>query len=152
MKRLHVHVRVDDLDRSIAFYSALFGAEPDVAKPDYAKWMRDDPRVNFAISTTQGTVGIDHLGIQVDDDAELHDVAGRLTAADQAIVAQKQASCCYAVSDKAWATDPQGVVWETFHSMDHIPVYGADRVPAELRAGGACCDDAVDEPAPGCCA
>lgn len=110
MKRLHVHVRVEDLARSIGFYSTLFGAEPTVTKPDYAKWMLDDPRVNFAVSTAGKTTGIDHLGIQVEDPAELARVGERLSQAGQRVVEQKDANCCYARSDKGWVADPEGLL------------------------------------------
>lgn len=134
MKRLHVHVRVSDLDETVSFYTALFNGPPDVLKPDYAKWMLDDPRVNFAISTGQTAKGIDHLGIQVEDEAELSEITARLEAADRAVARQKAAACCYARSDKSWVNDPQGVTWETFHTTGEITVYGADRAPP---SGGA---------------
>jgi catechol 2,3-dioxygenase-like lactoylglutathione lyase family enzyme len=139
MKRLHVHVAVNDLAQSLRFYSALFAAEPTVKKDDYAKWQLDDPRVNFAISTRGKTAGLDHLGIQVESDAELEDIAVRLAQADVAALAQKNASCCYAKSDKYWTLDPQGIAWESFHTLDTIPVFGADTasMPAERKA--ACC-------------
>jgi len=131
MKRLHVHVTVDDLGQSIRFYRTLFGAPPTVERPDYAKWMLDDPRVNFAISTgCCGNAGFDHLGIQVEDEGELADIAGRLKAADEQVVEQAQAKCCHAVSDKAWVADPQGVAWETFLTTGEIADYGADRIDA----------------------
>ena len=126
MKRFHVHVAVPDLSESIRFYSTLFGAEPAVRKDDYAKWMLDDPRVNFAISQRGGAPGVNHLGFQVDSDAELESIHGQLAAADSAIVAEKNVSCCYARSDKYWVTDPAGVAWETFHSLGSVPVYGED--------------------------
>ena len=137
MKRLHVHVAVEDLQGSIGFYSALFGAEPTVTKADYAKWMLDDPRVNFAISARGRGKGLDHLGIQVDSAEELGEVAARLTAADQSIFAQEKANCCYAVGDKAWVTDPQGIAWESFHTLEDIPLYGTDFVPDGVRSGVA---------------
>ncbi|HEY9550082.1 MAG TPA: ArsI/CadI family heavy metal resistance metalloenzyme [Kiloniellaceae bacterium] len=114
MKRLHVHLRVDDLARSIDFYTALFGSAPSLVKHDYAKWQIDEPRVNFAISKRSGAAGLDHLGIQVDDGAELTEVAERLSSFGAELVEQKDAHCCYAHSDKAWARDPQGISWETF--------------------------------------
>jgi len=131
MKRLHVHVTVRDLDASIAFYKTLFGDDPAVVRDDYAKWMLDDPRVNFAISTEgTGAAGFDHLGIQVENAAELADIAGRLKAASEQVVEQEQAACCHAVSDKAWVADPQGVAWETFHTTGTATRYGDDRVDA----------------------
>ena len=126
MKRFHVHVSVSDLQQSIRFYSALFAAQPAVLKDDYAKWMLDDPRVNFAISTGSAKAGVDHLGIQAEDSDELEDLGARLAQADVAITAQKNASCCYAKSDKYWTIDPQGVAWESFHTLDSAPVYGSD--------------------------
>ena len=126
MKRFHVHVAVHDLQQSIRFYSALFAAEPSVKKDDYAKWQLDDPRVNFAISAGPAKTGIDHLGIQAENGAELEDLGSRLAQADVAITAQKGASCCYAKSDKYWTIDPQGVAWESFHTLDSVPTYGTD--------------------------
>lgn len=129
MKRLHVHVRVSGLDRSVAFYTTLFGSAPDVLEPDYAKWMLDDPRVNFAISATGSEAGFDHLGIQVEDNDQLAEITGRLEEAGRPYVAQQDAACCYASSNKIWANDPQGIAWETFHTTGEIAVYGADRTP-----------------------
>jgi len=142
MKRLHVHVAVHDLKQSIRFYSALFAAEPVVKKDDYAKWMLDDPRVNFAISTRGGKAGLDHLGIQAENAGELEDLGSRLAQADVAITAQKGASCCYAKSDKYWTIDPQGIAWESFHTLDSVPVYGQDtrsRAAETKNAGKAAC-------------
>jgi catechol 2,3-dioxygenase-like lactoylglutathione lyase family enzyme len=143
MKRLHVHVAVHDLQQSIRFYSALFAAEPAVKKDDYAKWMLDDPRVNFAISTRASKAGLDHLGIQAENGEELDDLGSRLAQADVAITAQKGASCCYAKSDKYWTIDPQGIAWESFHTLDSVPMYGQDTRSraAEIRSAGkaACC-------------
>jgi catechol 2,3-dioxygenase-like lactoylglutathione lyase family enzyme len=129
MKRLHVHISVESLDDSIGFYSTLFGVDPDVREADYAKWMLDDPRVNFAISERCGrATGVDHLGIQVEADAELEEISDRLSRANHPVVEQKGAKCCYAEGDKAWASDPQGVAWETFHTVGGIAVYGGGRV------------------------
>lgn len=139
MKRLHVHVGVHDLDQSIRFYSALFAAEPIVKKDDYAKWMLDDPRVNFAISTRAQKKGIDHLGIQAEDDAELEEIGSRLAQADVALLPQKSASCCYAKSDKYWTLDPQGIAWESFHSLGSVPVYGEDGPASDRTEKSACC-------------
>jgi catechol 2,3-dioxygenase-like lactoylglutathione lyase family enzyme len=139
MKRLHVHVGVHDLDQSIRFYSTLFAAEPTVRKDDYAKWMLDDPRLNFAISTRAQKKGIDHLGIQAEDGVELEEIGSRLAQADVALLPQKGASCCYAKSDKYWTLDPQGIAWESFHSLDSVPVYGEDTVSAGVKAESACC-------------
>ena len=147
MKRLHVHVAVHDLQQSIRFYSALFAAEPAVKKDDYAKWMLEDPRVNFAISTRSTKAGLDHLGIQAEDGAELEDIGSRLAQADVATTAQKGASCCYAKSDKYWTIDPQGIAWESFHTLDSVPMYGQDPRPraAESQNAGkaACCGPAM---------
>jgi catechol 2,3-dioxygenase-like lactoylglutathione lyase family enzyme len=147
MKRLHVHVAVHDLQQSIRFYSALFAAEPAVKKDDYAKWMLDDPRVNFAISTRATKAGLDHLGIQAENGAELEDLGSRLAQADVAVTAQKGASCCYAKSDKYWTIDPQGIAWESFHTLDSVPMYGQDtrsRAKETKSAGmAACCGPAM---------
>jgi catechol 2,3-dioxygenase-like lactoylglutathione lyase family enzyme len=142
VKRLHVHVAVHDLQQSIRFYSALFAAQPAVKKDDYAKWMLDDPRVNFAISTRANKAGLDHLGIQAENGAELEDLGTRLAQADVAVTAQKGASCCYAKSDKYWTIDPQGIAWESFHTLDSVPMYGQDtrsRTAETKSAGKACC-------------
>ena len=135
MKRFHVHVSVDDLDANVKFYSTVFGAPPTVVKPDYAKWLVDDPRINFAISKRGSALGVDHLGVQVDSDEELSELRERVTAAEVAALDQPDAACCYARSDKYWTTDPQGIPWETFHTLDSIPVYG-DTVRAQTSA---CC-------------
>jgi len=124
MKRLHVHVSVEDIPHSIAFYSALFAAKPTVVKTDYAKWMLDDPRVNFAISTRGREPGLDHLGIQVESTAELHEVYARLRQAGGNIIEQGQTTCCYAKSEKSWIDDPAGIAWETFHTTGESTVYG----------------------------
>jgi catechol 2,3-dioxygenase-like lactoylglutathione lyase family enzyme len=130
MTRLHIHVSVADLDRSVAFYSRLFGAEPSVSKPDYAKWLLDDPAVNFALSKgAEDALGINHLGLQTDEPAELDALYQRLSEAEIASVPEPGANCCYAVSDKHWTKDPDGVIWEAFRTLDSIPVYGEDRVP-----------------------
>ena len=150
MKRFHVHVAVPDLAESIRFYSTLFGGEPTVRNDDYAKWMLDDPRVNFAISQRGGATGVNHLGFQVDSDDELEQMHEHLVAADRDVVAQKGANCCYAQSDKYWVTDPAGVAWETFHTLASVPVYGDDTATADQPAKtstAACC-----APSSGCCA
>jgi hypothetical protein len=144
MKRFHVHVSVEDLAKSVRFYSALFGAQPTVSKDDYAKWQLDDPRVNFAISRRGAKSGVDHLGIQAEDEAELEDIGSRLAQADVALMPQKGASCCYAKSDKYWTIDPEGIAWESFHTLDSVPVYGADGRQAVKRdARAACCTPAA---------
>ena len=124
MKRLHVHVGVTDLDRSIRFYATLLGAEPTMVKPDYAKWMLDDPRLNFAISQGHAAEGVEHLGIQVEDEAELADVYGRLRDADRPVLEEGATTCCYAKSEKSWIADPDGVVWETFLTHGEATIYG----------------------------
>ena len=138
MKRLHVHISVDDLTASVDFYATLFGTPPSTLKGDYAKWSLDDPRVNFAISKRARAAGLDHLGLQVDDDDELREVAGRLAASGARVFEQTDAACCYARSDKAWVNDPQGIAWETFHSHGEITVYGEDDHTA---GASACCED-----------
>lgn len=125
MKRLHVHVGVGDLDRSIAFYSTMFGSRPTVVKPDYAKWMLEDPRVNFAISAGQHPEkGIQHLGVQTESTEELSEVYGRLRAADRPVLEEGRTTCCYAKSEKSWIADPDGVVWEAFFTDREASVYG----------------------------
>ncbi len=164
MKRLHVHVSVSNLDDSVAFYTGLFDVEPTVLKPDYAKWMLDDPRVNFAISTRGARAGLDHLGMQVDSDDELSEVHARLEPMKAGVKSEMGTACCYAKSDKYWVTDPQGIAWETFHSLESIPVYGsgdadsgdaaaccAPAAAAEGESGDACCAPAPDNGAGACC-
>lgn len=124
MKRLHVHVAVENLSEAVGFYSALFAAKPSVAKTDYAKWMLDDPRVNFAISARGRTPGLNHLGIQVENEDELREVYGRLHAANRPVVEQGKTACCYAQSEKAWIDDPAGISWETFLTTGESTVYG----------------------------
>ena len=131
MKRLHVHTKVSDLDESVSFYTTLFNAPPDVIKSDYAKWMLDDPRVNFAITPQAADTGIHHLGIQVDDDAELAEITDRLERAARPLARQQDAACCYASANKTWVNDPQGIAWETFHTTGENTVYGNDHAPRE---------------------
>jgi len=158
MKRFHVHVAVADLDQSIRFYSQLFAADPSVLKPDYAKWMLDDPRINFAISQRGGKHGVNHLGLQVDSGEELEEVHGRLEQAGGAIVEEKGVSCCYARSDKYGVTDPQGIAWESFRSLGTVPFYG-DADANASSSPNACCapaaatvaDPAAKNSARGCC-
>ena len=143
MKRFHVHVAVRDLNQSVRFYSTLFAAEPTVLKEDYAKWQLDDPRVNFAISTRATKVGVDHLGIQAENGDDLENLGSRLAQADVAITEQKGASCCYAKSDKYWTLDPQGIAWESFHTLESAPVYGKDAGAREVQTKPACCAPAI---------
>ena len=126
MKRLHVHVSVNDLDTSIRFYSTMFASEPTVVKSDYAKWMLEDPRVNFAISKRGVAPGLNHLGVQVESTEELAEMHERLKKLEHESVAEEGAACCYSVSDKYWSADPQGIEWETFHTLDTIPIFGPD--------------------------
>jgi catechol 2,3-dioxygenase-like lactoylglutathione lyase family enzyme len=154
MKRLHVSVAVSDLDHSVQFYATLFGAEPTVLNSDYAKWMLEDPRVNFSISSRGTQKGVDHLGIQVEDDAELAAVAGRLARAGESVHEQKATTCCYARSNKAWVHDPEGVAWETFHSFGTSTVYGEDRADEGATASekSACCTPTSEQTEASCCA
>lgn len=137
MKRMHVHLSVADLGASIRFYSELFAAEPSVRKPDYAKWMLEDPRVNFAISDRGAETGVRHLGIQVEDRAELAEVYARLQKADRPVLEEGSTTCCYAKSEKSWIEDPQGVKWETFLTSGESTSYGSDE-PA--NDGAPCCE------------
>lgn len=137
MKRLHMHIAVDDLERSIGFYSTLFGVSPSVIKDDYAKWMLEDPKVNLAISTRGGAAGLDHVGIQVESDDELREIATRLKAAGEQTHDQEAALCCYAQSNKNWVSDPSGLRWETFFSLGDATAYGED-VPQVSTADAAC--------------
>jgi len=137
MKRFHVHVSVDQLDDSIRFYSALFGSKPSVIKEDYAKWMLEDPRVNFAISQRGHAAGVNHLGIQIDSAEALAGLRDQLQKADARPLEQSDAACCYARSDKYWVTDPSGIAWESFHTLGEIEVFGAD-TPGQTSEG-ACC-------------
>ena len=151
MKRFHVHVHVQDLAASVAFYSKLFAAEPSRNESDYAKWMLDDPRINFAISSRNGTTGVDHLGFQTDDAGELAELETRARAADLAPRVQGEASCCYARSVKHWITDPQGIAWEHFHTLEDIAHFSGAGAPAEptpatdrvtaTRVASGCCGD-----------
>jgi catechol 2,3-dioxygenase-like lactoylglutathione lyase family enzyme len=143
MKRFHVHVHVDDLAKSVAFYSKLFAAEPTRREGDYAKWMLDDPRLNFAISTRGATPGVDHLGFQTDDANELAALKARAEAADLALLDEGETTCCYAHSEKHWVTDPQGIAWEQFHTLGDIPVFSEGRKAA---AESACCATATPAP------
>lgn len=145
MKRFHMHMAVEDIDRNVKFYSTLFGAEPTVRKPDYAKWMLDDPRVNFAISTRGAKPGLDHVGIQVDNETELADIHSRLARADQDMLAQQATSCCYAKSNKYWVQDPQGIAWEAYQTLGEVPVFGDGALAAQSKAGfkAACCAPAA---------
>lgn len=156
MKRFHVHVAVNDITESVRFYSTIFGAEPAVLKPDYAKWMIEDPKINFAISTRGGRgTGVNHLGLQVESDEELKGMRSQLAAADAALVQENGVTCCYAKSDKYWVIDPQGIAWETWHNLGTVPMFGDDRgdnkAPSE---SSGCCTPAaagVSTARSGCC-
>jgi catechol 2,3-dioxygenase-like lactoylglutathione lyase family enzyme len=156
MKRLHVHVSVENIPQSIGFYSALFAAEPSVVKSDYAKWMLDDPRVNFAISTRGRKPGLDHLGIQVENTDELHEVYARLRGAGGNVIEQGETICCYAKSEKSWVDDPAGIAWETFHTTGESIVYGdgsgENRARIAQEKTSACyAPEATTKPASACC-
>lgn len=160
MKRFHMHVGVTDLDASIAFYTHLFGAAPSVVKPDYAKWMLEDPRINFAISMREGAAkGIEHVGLQVEDEGELAEVYARLKAADRPVLEEGATTCCYARSEKSWIADPDGVVWEAFLTNGSTTTYGGSPDLQQLAtagaATGACCVPQSVATAPaassGCC-
>jgi len=152
MKRMHLHVSVPDLGQSIQFYETLFGAPPSVVKDDYAKWMLEDPRVNFAISQRAREAGVDHVGIQVESEAELAELAGRLKAAGAVTFDQEATTCCYARSDKSWVNDPSGVRWETFFTFGEATTYGedAEAEPASAPAAAAACCGAAPKAA-ACC-
>jgi hypothetical protein len=145
MKRFHVHVAVENLDQSVKFYSTLFASEPTTLKPDYAKWMLEDPRVNFAISQRGAEPGIEHLGIQVENELELNEVYARLNKAERPVIEEKATTCCYANSDKQWIADPTGISWETFLTHGEATMYGGGlaATPAD-KTESACC-------APTCC-
>ena len=151
MKRLHIHVNVEDLDRSMAFYETLFGAAPTVVKGDYAKWMLDDPRVNFAISAREREPGLNHLGVQTDTREELGELAARLKAAGAETQDQEATTCCYARSDKSWVRDPSGLRWETFFTFGEATAYGEDEPAApDAPAASSCCPPRPQEAGP-CC-
>lgn len=147
MKRFHVHISVGNLDDSIRFYSTLFAVPPTVHQPDYAKWMLEDPRMNFAISTHRQPVGVNHLGFQVDSDDELRAMHSKLQEADAELIEENNQDCCYARSDKYWVTDPTGIAWETFHTLGNVPVYGDDTPvfnhgTSIVPVASACCEPA----------
>ncbi|NRF71799.1 VOC family protein [Aquincola sp. S2] len=147
MKRFHVHAHVQDLAASIGFYSQLFGTEPTRVEADYAKWMLEDPRINFAISTRGGALGVDHLGIQTDTAEELAELKARAAAAQIALEDEGETTCCYARSEKHWVTDPQGIAWEHFHTLGNIPVFsekgGAAAAAPLASEANACCAPAT---------
>lgn len=163
MKRFHIHVSVGDFAQSVRFYSTLFAQQPSRVETDYAKWMLEDPPLNFAISSHRQPVGINHLGFQVDSGEELRALQSRLSAADARLVQEDKQACCYARADKYWVTDPTGIAWESFHTLEHIPVYGDDTpvfdhgtaispAAAGSAAASACCVPKAKPEAPsGCC-
>jgi catechol 2,3-dioxygenase-like lactoylglutathione lyase family enzyme len=154
MKRLHVHVAVDNLDTAIGFYSTLFAAEPTVVKGDYAKWMLEDPRVNFAISMRGAKTGLNHLGIQVENETELAEVYSRLKKADGPVLEEGKTTCCYAKSEKSWIDDPAGISWETFHTTGAATDYGTSvKDGAQIAHAKACCgpQPAAEGPAASAC-
>jgi catechol 2,3-dioxygenase-like lactoylglutathione lyase family enzyme len=154
MKRLHLHVSVSDLPQSIQFYETLFGASPSVVKDDYAKWMLDDPKVNFAISQRERGAGVDHVGIQTDTPAELSELASRLKAAGAQTYDQEATTCCYAQSDKSWVSDPSGLRWETFFTFGEATTYGEEAPVETIMATGSACavaPAAVEPPKAACC-
>lgn len=137
MKRFHVHVAVDNLEANVRFYSTIFGTAPTVQKPDYAKWMLEEPRINFAISQRGAKAGVDHLGFQVDSDEELSALRKQVADAEIAALDQPAATCCYARSDKYWITDPQGIAWETYRTLGEAEIYGTETKKVEQAS--ACC-------------
>lgn len=150
MKRLHVHVAVDDIEQSAKFYTNLFAAAPTILKKDYAKWMLEDPRVNFAISARGREAGLDHLGIQVENETELKEVSTRLKQADMQVLDEGATTCCYAKSEKAWVVDPQGIAWETFLTTGQATVYGDDNLVSSsgeipMARSSACCAPSTEE-------
>jgi uncharacterized glyoxalase superfamily protein PhnB len=154
MKRMHVHVSVENLDNAIGFYSALFAAKPSVVKDDYAKWMLDDPRVNFAISSQGGAPGIDHLGVQVESEDELQEVYSRLRAAGADIFEEGKTTCCYAKSEKSWIDDPAGISWETFFTTGESTNYGTsiEKSARTARAKACCSPQSQVDSKESCCA
>ena len=158
MKRFHVHVHVNDLQKNIAFYSAMFGAQPTRVESDYAKWMLEAPRINFAISSRGHTAGVGHLGFQVDSDEELVELKANAQKADMSVLDEGKTNCCYAKSDKYWVTDPQGIAWEQFHTLGNIPLFdGEQGASCGTASGGGCCPTdkatvAQADKAKACCA
>ena len=152
MTRMHVNLSVKDLNASIEFYNSLFASEPAVIKPDYAKWMLDDPRINFAITTRGEQKGIDHLGIQVENDTELDEVYARLQTASAPLIEEGATTCCYAESEKTWIFDPEGIAWETFLTRGESPVYGKDPVKPDNTDTACCTPQQVSaKPGSSCC-
>jgi len=155
MKRMHIHVAVEDIPRSVQFYSVMFAARPTVIKDDYAKWMLEDPRVNFAISTHGAKPGVDHLGIQVENESELQEVYQRLQQADGPVLEEGETTCCYFQSEKSWIADPQGISWETFLTTGESTTYGNSRPSEPVRVASAasesCCAPSIKPAAATAC-
>ena len=151
MKRMHVHVGVEDIPNAIRFYSALFATQPTVVKPDYAKWMLDDPRVNFAITAGSSTTGLDHLGLQVESDEDLAAITERFDEAGRSVAKQQNATCCYAQGNKGWVSDPSGISWETFHTFGESTVYGDDLRPESSKPGAESCCTPAPSSTSACC-
>jgi len=161
MKRMHVHVGVKNIDEAVTFYSALFGAEPNKKMPDYAKWMLDDPKLNFAVSTRSGKEGVDHLGIQVENEAELSEMRKRISQAEIDVIDEGETVCCYAESDKSWVQDPAGIAWEAYQTMGDAQLFSAKddntqsacckpvSIPV-VAASSSCCEPS-DSNSSGCC-
>ncbi|MDJ0833130.1 MAG: ArsI/CadI family heavy metal resistance metalloenzyme [Gammaproteobacteria bacterium] len=151
MKRLHLHISVAELQPAVDYYSRMFASAPDKLKQDYARWLLDEPQINFAISTRSNRVGLDHLGIQVDDESELNDLHERVQGADDEAGSLQQTTCCYAVSTKAWSIDPAGIPWESFLTMQDAELYGINHQDA-AKSSQACCSGAAPRPdGSGCC-
>lgn len=152
MKRFHVHLHVEDLAKNIAFYSAMFKQTPARAETDYAKWMLQDPPVNFAISTRGDKPGLDHLGFQVESTEELQALKAQAEQADMALLDEGETTCCYARSDKYWVTDPQGIAWEQFHTLDSIPVFSQKNQAAPQASACGAPKKEIQVASAGCCA
>ena len=150
MKRMHIHIAVEDLSKSINFYSTMFGVAPTVEREDYAKWKLSDPAVNFAISSRGNGSGLNHLGIQVESESELEEISQRLDQAEIESSRQEAAACCYTKSDKHWVLDPQGIAWESFHTLDDIPTFGEDTITVPGSEAAGCCTPG-DSVTSGCC-
>lgn len=146
MKRIHIHVGVEDIGQSINFYNSLFGTQPVKTKVDYAKWMLDDPRINFAISTRSGKTGVDHLGLQVDEPGDLDELRERMKTADMSVFDEGETVCCYAQADKSWVEDPSGIAWETFRTMADAKIFSE-----AAKANEEACCTPKNEAQPGCC-
>ena len=150
MKRLHLHISVPDLDQAIQYYSRMFGSDPDKHQADYARWLLDDPQINFAVSTRSNKIGLDHLGIQVTDAQALQKLHEQIQQVDSSAGSLNQATCCYAESTKAWSIDPAGIPWESFLTMQDVEIYGLDDMP-DAKSKSACCSGASPQPSDSAC-